>query len=65
MSSIRDRVVDLAGAPLETFHRAMGFAVLGLSLVLAVANRMLSEHPFSEYWVVVVLGGLTGVLYVS
>lgn len=64
-SSVLVRVIDTDGSTVASFQRATALALLALSLALAVAYRILAEHPLYEYWAVVLVGALVGVVYLS
>lgn len=65
LSSIVARVGEPAWLPIEigSLQRFLGGVTVGLATVLAGANLWLADHPLHEYWVVVVLSAMVGVVY--
>lgn len=58
-------VMDLGFAPIQQLKQYTGIALLFLSLLLAVSNLVLTEHPLFEYWLTVLMGSLIGICYLS
>ncbi len=50
---------------LREARRIVAWLTLGLSLALAGANRVLTEHPLFEYWAVTLVGLVAGILVLS
>ena len=40
-----------------------GFALLGLSIALAILNLWLIRHPSYELWLIIMAGGIIGAIY--
>lgn len=51
--------------PIEIVQSYTGFALIGLSIILAILNLLLTRHPFYEYWLVIMIGSMVGVIYVA
>lgn len=59
--SAMNHVVDLQdGNAIATVWTYVGCANLVLSSLLVIFNLLLTRHPFHEYWVVALLGGVVG-----
>lgn len=65
LSSIVARVGEPTWLAIEigTLQRFLGAVTVGLATVLAGANMWLADHPLHEYWVVVMLSAMVGVVY--
>ncbi len=59
------QVTDGTTPGLQEARRVMAWLALGLSVALAGANRVLTEHPLFEYWAVALAGLVAGVLVLS
>jgi len=63
-SSVFDHFFNLAA--LEFFLEFRSYVanfLLALSVLFAVLNIRLSSHPRYEYWLLIMIGGIIGVLY--
>ena len=51
--------------PIGIMQFYTGWVLVGLSIMLAVLNLLLTSHPFYEYWLVIMLGSVVGLVYVA
>lgn len=66
LSSALGYVVDLGSIlPIEVLQFYTALVLIGLSIILAVLNLLLTSHPFYEYWLVIMLGSVVGLIYVA
>jgi len=58
--------VDLGSIlPIEIMQFYTALVLIGLSVILTVLNLLLTSHPFCEYWLLIMLGSLVGLIYVA
>ena len=50
--------------PVEIVQSYTGFALIGLSIILAILSFKLIKHPSYEYWLVIMIGSMVGAIYV-
>ena len=66
LSTALGYVVDLGSIlPIEIVRFYTALVLIGLSIILAVLNLLLTSHPFYEYWLVIMLGGAVGLGYLA
>ncbi len=66
LSSALGYIVDLGNyIPIELLQSYTGLALIGLSIILAILNLLLTSHPFYEYWLVIMIGSIVGLIYVT
>lgn len=66
LSSGLDLIVDLGGVlPMELIQSYGGFSLIGLSIILAILNLLLTRHSFYEYWLAILIGSMVGAIYVA
>ena len=57
---------DIASTvPVGIVQSYAGFALIGLSVILAIMNLVFIKHPPYEYWLVIMIGGMVGAIYVA
>jgi hypothetical protein len=49
--------------PVKSIQFHMSAALLGLSSILLILNLLLTRHPFYEYWLTAMIGGVVGAVY--
>ena len=49
--------------PLQTLQSYAGTVLAGLTIILVVMTLLTKKHPFYEYWVVIMIGGIVGANY--
>lgn len=49
--------------PVAAVQSYAGFFLVGVSVILAILHVLLSRHPLSEFWIVVMIGGIVGAIY--
>jgi len=51
--------------PLKTVQFYLAILLIALSSNLFILSLLLTRHPFYEFWVTVMIGGVIGVIYLS
>jgi len=57
-----DPVNVMSIQPIQSY---IGITLIGLSITLAILNLLFTSHIFYEYWFIVLLGSMVGVIYVA
>ena len=58
-------IMELDSFPMEQWQFNGGVVLLACSLIFAAAFTWLVKHPLYEYWVVILIGMMTGICYVN
>jgi len=66
ISSALGYVVNLGNVlPLEVVQFHTGSVLICLSIILSILNLWLTKHSLYEYWLVVMIGGIVGAIYLT